>query len=173
MSSDKNQDLEIAYNYEINQDDFLEQQIETPYLLNLLFRSFRNLQAMIQPQLQARGHFGIGIAETRILLALARQGMRISTLAEQTNTSRQFTSRVVHTLEQNGYVATTPDPSDGRATLITLGERGREYFYDIQDVKQNLDGVLADMIGKEQLSNMVATLQELIEKTTVQNQKEG
>lgn len=147
-------------------DDLLESQMAEPYLIHLLFRSFRNLQAMIQPSLQARGHQGIGLAETRLLLALDEEGTRINILAERIGTSRQFTSRVVHELNERGYIQIIPDPQDGRAILVKLEARGRQYFQDMQVVKQALDGELMARMGEERLTALIETLQELIRHTT-------
>lgn len=167
MASDETEKLD--YSDEPILENFTEQQLAEPYIINLLFRSFRNLQTMIHAPLQARGHQGIGLAETRLLLALDKKGTRINTLAQRTSTSRQFTSRVVHNLEQRGYVQITPDPNDGRATLVKMEAQGWQYFRDIQEVKHALDTILMNMLGEESITNLFATLQDLIKQTDQHN----
>lgn len=146
-------------------DALVEQQLAEPYIIHLLFRSFRNLQGIIQAPLEAKGHHGIGLAETRLLLAVDKEGTRINHLAERTGTSRQFTSRVVHNLEALGYIEIVADVDDGRATRVKLGEQGQQYFRDMQTVKHGLDTTLANLMGEDRMVNLVAILQDLIKHT--------
>ena len=160
-----NESQKSDYPAEPTLENFIEQQLAEPYIINLLFRSFRNLQAIIQSPLEARGHHGVGLAETRLLLAIDKEGTRINNLAQRTGTSRQFTSRVVHSLKELGYVEILPDPGDGRAALVILEERGWQYFRDMQEVKYALDATLTNMMGKERMDSLFATLQDLIQHT--------
>ncbi|MCS5719818.1 MarR family transcriptional regulator [Herbiconiux sp. CPCC 205763] len=69
-------------------------------------------------------HFEYGI-----LFALADaldRTLRMSVLAAYANSSLSRLSRAVARLEQRGWVHRRPDPSDGRYTLATLTEEGRE-----------------------------------------------
>lgn len=148
----------------------VDQQLAEPYIIHLLFRSFRNLQAIIQEPLAAKGHPGIGLAETRLLLAIDKEGTRINHLAERTGTSRQFTSRVVHNLEELGYIRIVPDPKDNRAARVIIEERGQQYFRDMKAVKSSLDATLSRAMGEERMAMLVSTLQDLIQYTDQREQ---
>jgi DNA-binding MarR family transcriptional regulator len=52
-------------------------------------------------------------------------GTRLTELAERAHMTKQSVGEVATTLEQRGYVERVPDPSDGRAKIIRLTERGR------------------------------------------------
>ncbi|MGW3248931.1 MarR family winged helix-turn-helix transcriptional regulator [Streptomyces sp. NPDC001070] len=52
--------------------------------------------------------------------------MRMSTLADNANSSLSRLSHVVRRLEQQGFVRREPDPADGRYTLATLTPEGYE-----------------------------------------------
>jgi len=81
------------------------------------------------------------------LAALERRGpQRISELAGLQGVAQPSMTVLVGSLEQAGLVARRPDPSDGRAVLVSLTERG--------------EGFLAERrrAGAERLSELVAKL---------------
>jgi DNA-binding MarR family transcriptional regulator len=51
-------------------------------------------------------------------------GTRLTELAQQTQVTKQTAAMLVSALERGGYVERVPDPTDGRARLIRLAERG-------------------------------------------------
>ena len=54
------------------------------------------------------------------------EGTRLTELAERARMTKQSVGEVTSDLEQRGYVERVPDPSDGRAKIIRLTERGRD-----------------------------------------------
>lgn len=85
------------------------------------------LPAALDSQLQAESelsHFEFGV-----LYALAEAPeftLRMSTLAGYSNSSLSRLSRAASRLEARGWLGRAPDPGDGRYTLATLTETGRE-----------------------------------------------
>ncbi len=62
---------------------------------------------------------------------LARQlmgadAMRVSDLAASINLDASTVSRQIKQLEEKGVLERTPDPADGRASLVRLSDNGRE-----------------------------------------------
>ncbi|HEV3388604.1 MAG TPA: MarR family winged helix-turn-helix transcriptional regulator [Solirubrobacteraceae bacterium] len=53
------------------------------------------------------------------------EGTRLTELAARARMTKQSVGEVTSDLEQRGYVERVPDPSDGRAKIIRLTERGR------------------------------------------------
>ena len=53
------------------------------------------------------------------------EGTRLTDLAARARMTKQSVGEVTSDLEQRGYVERVPDPSDGRAKIIRLTERGR------------------------------------------------
>ncbi|HVQ18792.1 MAG TPA: MarR family transcriptional regulator [Actinomycetes bacterium] len=69
----------------------------------------------------------LAMVEYQVLAMLSerdRRTMRMSSLAELTNTSLSHLSRVVKRLENRGLVRREPDPTDGRFTNAILTEKG-------------------------------------------------
>jgi len=89
------------------------------------------LPAALDNQLQHDAqltHFEYGV-----LYALSRAPggtLRMSVLAEYANSSLSRLSRAVTRLQSRGWVRRSPDPTDGRFTLATLTDLGREKVDD-------------------------------------------
>ncbi|MFI5719771.1 MarR family winged helix-turn-helix transcriptional regulator [Nocardia sp. NPDC051750] len=60
-------------------------------------------------------------------------GQRISELAPRIGVTRQATAQVVGTLERAGYLVREADPTDRRARLVCLTDRGRAAFGVLRD----------------------------------------
>lgn len=78
---------------------------------------------------QLREDAGLSLAEYHVLSQISmapEQRMRLSELAEVTNTTISHLSRVVSRMEKADWVRREPDPTDGRATLGVLTEAGTE-----------------------------------------------
>jgi DNA-binding MarR family transcriptional regulator len=73
--------------------------------------------------------FDIPFAQARLLALLDELGpARVSTIAEADHSSQPTTTAGLHRLEAQGWVHRSPDPSDARASLVSLtpvGSRAR------------------------------------------------
>src|SRR6202042_451861 len=65
------------------------------------------------------------LAQVRVFQRLGPDGSRLIDLADQAQMSKQSAGVLVDQLERLGYVRRVPDPTDGRARLIVIEERGR------------------------------------------------
>lgn len=63
----------------------------------------------------------------RALAALERDGAeRVSAIAERHRVSQPSATSLINRLESEGWVHRTPDPVDGRASLVGITDAGRE-----------------------------------------------
>ena len=60
----------------------------------------------------------------RIAARIGPNGTRIGDLAEQALVTKQTATATVDRLERAGYVRRVPDPTDARARLVVIAERG-------------------------------------------------
>jgi DNA-binding MarR family transcriptional regulator len=83
------------------------------------------LKAAIEERLQAAT--GLLLADNEALLNLARSDhpLRMSDIAERLVLSRGGTTKVIDRLEALGYVVRSSDPSDRRAMIVSVTDRGR------------------------------------------------
>ncbi|MDV3127192.1 MarR family transcriptional regulator [Mycobacterium sp. 21AC1] len=91
-----------------------------------LFIPYRYMEDRIFRAVQKAGFDDWTLAQVRVFQRIAPAGSRLTDLADQAQVSKQSAGVLVDQLERLGYVRRVPDPSDGRARLITMEERGRQ-----------------------------------------------
>lgn len=75
-----------------------------------------------------RGHREVRPSYGSVLLPLwESDGLRIGRLADRARLSKQTMTTLVRLCERDGLVTTTRDPTDGRATLVSLTERAHSF----------------------------------------------
>jgi DNA-binding MarR family transcriptional regulator len=73
----------------------------------------------------ADGFDDLGRSDGYVLRALAGQPMTVAQLAVRLQISKQGAGQIVDDMDRRGYLERRPDPSDARARLLELTERGR------------------------------------------------
>jgi DNA-binding MarR family transcriptional regulator len=81
-------------------------------------------------------------------------GTTVSTLAERAGVSKQAMADLVVHLELHGYVTREPDPSDGRAKLVLLTDRGREVMDIALGAVPAIEQQLAELTGERRLTQL-------------------
>ena len=97
---------------------------ETLNTATLMFIGHRAVEARVMAVLAASGADDITLAQSRLLQRLDPRGIRLTDLAEQARVTKQTAGALVDQLERAGYVLRTADPSDARARLVTLSDKG-------------------------------------------------
>jgi DNA-binding MarR family transcriptional regulator len=90
------------------------------------------------------------------------EGTRLTELAARARMTKQSVGEVTSDLEQRGYVERVPDPSDGRAKIIRLTERGRAAQALGVGLIDEIEQEWAERFGAER----VAALREALEAIT-------
>ena len=90
----------------------------------LLFVPYRALETEVLQALLAAGFDDLTMAQARLAGRLAPHGSRLTELADAARVTKQTAGFLVDQMERHGYVRRVPDPTDGRARLIQLAERG-------------------------------------------------
>ena len=74
--------------------------------------------------LAAAGFDDFTAAQWRVFARIGPKGSRVGELAEQARVTKQTAGFLVDQLERAGYVRREPDPTDARARLVVIAERG-------------------------------------------------
>ena len=90
-----------------------------------LFIPYRYMEDRIFRAIQDAGFDDWTLAQARVFQRIAAGGSRLTDLADQAQMSKQSAGVLVDQLEHLGYVRRAPDPTDGRARLIVIEQRGR------------------------------------------------
>ena len=90
-----------------------------------LFIPYRYTEDRVFRAVQDAGFDDWTLAQCRLFQRIAPEGSRLTDLADQAQMSKQSAGVLVDQLERLGYVRRVPDPTDGRARLIVIEQRGR------------------------------------------------
>jgi DNA-binding MarR family transcriptional regulator len=90
----------------------------------LLFIAHRAMENRIFAALAQAGFDDFTLAQARVMQRIGPDGTRLTQLADAAQVTKQTAGHLVDQLERTGYVRRTPDPTDARARLVRLAERG-------------------------------------------------
>jgi DNA-binding MarR family transcriptional regulator len=113
------------------------------------------------------GSSELGHGAVSALFTLVNFGsMRLGDLAAREGVAPPTLSRIVATLVEGGYVRREPDPNDGRASLVTATEAGREvasglYSIRLRELQRRMDRLSGEQVqvllgALSALENLVA-----------------
>ena len=120
------------------------------------------LQSSIMDALtQKHGHADLRINFEPFINIIGEQGARLSDIAGLLGVSRQAANQTANQIEAAGYICREADPSDGRAKLLVLTERGRTLRHDGAREALNFQHQLQDIVGEKTLQESQKTLQKL------------
>ncbi|MBS1677270.1 MAG: MarR family transcriptional regulator [Actinobacteria bacterium] len=90
-------------------------------LRNAIVRTSRALRQ------EAAGESGLSPTQTAVLASISRSGpLTPSELAAIERVKRPTMTRTLACLEREGLIERTPDPADGRSSLVAVNDAGRE-----------------------------------------------
>jgi DNA-binding MarR family transcriptional regulator len=107
----------------------------------LLFIPYRYTEDRIFRAIQGAGFDDWTLAQCRVFQRIASDGSRLTDLADQAQMSKQSAGVLVDQLQRLGYVRRVSDPTDGRARLIVLEQRGRRAA---EVARATLDEILSE-----------------------------
>jgi DNA-binding MarR family transcriptional regulator len=88
---------------------------------------------------------------TNIFHYLREGGLRLTELAERSHTSKQAMRYTINQLEAAGYVERVPDPTDGRAKIIGLTERGWDSRRVSDEIIARIEHECVQELGEEKM----------------------
>lgn len=90
----------------------------------LLYIPYRALENRAFRAVVDAGFGDITMAQARVLQRIGPNGTRLTELAEAAQVTKQTAGFLVDQLESAGYVERTPDPTDARARLVRITDKG-------------------------------------------------
>src|SRR5205085_9435603 len=91
-----------------------------------------------------------------------RTGTRLTELAKRARISKQGMMLLVDELEERGYVRRVPDTEDGRAKLVRLTARGRNYVSEARRTMAAVESRARRELGWRRFAAFRAALEELV-----------
>jgi DNA-binding MarR family transcriptional regulator len=113
-------------------------------------------------RLHEMGHGGIRPAHGCVFGFIDRGGgVRLTALADRSGLTKQAVGEAVADLERLGYVERVPDPSDGRAKIIRLTERGGQVAAAAEEIFADIERRFAAEVGDERFEEFRDTLRRI------------
>lgn len=131
----------------------------------LLFVANRALEQRAFDAVVAAGITDITLAQARIAARIAADGSRVTELAERARVTKQSAASLVEQLEKAGYVERVPDPTDARARLIRISQRGKEAQACAREMEQRLEAEFEAHLGPRRMRELRRSLESLREIT--------
>lgn len=107
------------------------------------------------------GHSQLRINFEPYIAIAGDKGARLSDIAQMLGISRQAANQIANQIEEAGYLIRTPDPSDGRAKLLTPTPRTKALLKQGAREAQRLQRQFADVVGDRELQQATASIAEL------------
>jgi DNA-binding MarR family transcriptional regulator len=120
----------------------------------LLREAFRALNDLVLDRLAAAGHEQVRPAQAAVFQYLDDDGTTVSTLAGRAQMTKQAMAELVRQLEDHRYVVRVPDPTDGRAKLVTPTDRGRDVFRIVTELVPEIETSVAEAVGAERVREL-------------------
>lgn len=139
---------------------------EQPNLGILLRIPFQEVVRRVSAGLAAAGFDDLRPAHTAVFQHIDADGSRLTDLAERAQITKQSMGYLVDYLEQHGYLERGPDPSDRRASLIFLTDRGWAQVQAALASIADLENEWTHILGKQQMQQLRRLLTELAQTTS-------
>jgi DNA-binding MarR family transcriptional regulator len=134
---------------------------ERPNLGILLRAPFQEVVRRVSVGLAAAGFDDLRPAHTAVFQHIEAGGSRLTDLAERAQITKQSMGYLVDDLEQRGYVERRPDPSDRRAALISLTDRGWDQVRAALTIIAAIEEEWAGGLGEPRMQQLRELLSEL------------
>jgi DNA-binding MarR family transcriptional regulator len=131
----------------------------------LCFYPHRAMEARVLTALADAGHDDLTPAQGRIAARIGPDGTRLTDLAAQALVTKQTAGHLVDQLERSGYVRRVPDPTDARARLVQMAERGLAVVAIARRVEAEVEAEWTAHLGAEATAHLRAALTRLREVT--------
>ena len=117
-------------------------------------------------RLHELGYHDIRPRHATVFAHLDPHGTRASDLAIRAGMTRQSMGEMIAELVGRGYLQQKPDPTDGRAKVVKLTERGEQHVRDAAAVADQVHESWEQRLGTERMRAMRSTLEELAAHST-------
>ena len=129
--------------------------------------TFQMILRYVHRRLAQEGYDDVRPAHLAIFQHVRPEGSRIGELAERCQLTNQSVGSLVDHLADRGYVERRADPTNRRATLVCLTDRGWAEMSACAHILAELEAKLNAAVGTSRLSTLrqhVADLQRVLEE---------
>ena len=121
----------------------------------------------IYTRVSAAGFDDLGRFHVGMIRHPTAQGRRPSELAEQLQITKQSVNDLLRDMEARGYLRLEPDPTDGRARIIQLTDKGQHLERVVHDAARAVSEQIADILGERRYTAFIASLDQIAERISM------
>ncbi|HEY1446989.1 MAG TPA: MarR family winged helix-turn-helix transcriptional regulator, partial [Caulobacteraceae bacterium] len=121
-------------------------------------------RARVYARMAEVGFADIRPAHSSLLRNIADGGSRVSDLAERAQMTKQSMGYLADSLAAAGYLTQEPDPTDGRAKLVRLSNRGRAASEAMIQLSAETEAEFAGLIGRAEMAQLRRLLERLADQ---------
>jgi DNA-binding MarR family transcriptional regulator len=118
-------------------------------MIALVRRADRALQQHMVASAHAHGRTDVKPAHDAVFSILGDHGERPADLAARAGITRQSMGEVIREMVANGLLEMVPDPSDGRAKIVTYTEEGKAFASEGYRHLRRLEARFEDEFGAD------------------------
>jgi DNA-binding MarR family transcriptional regulator len=127
----------------------------------LLFIPYRSLENRVIAALAEAGFDDITTAQMKLAQRIGPNGTRLTELAEQAQVTKQTAGFLVDQLEKAGWVERRPDPTDRRARLVCISDRGLAALPVATAAVAEVEREWTEYLGAQRMRQLRQTLTKL------------
>jgi DNA-binding MarR family transcriptional regulator len=131
-------------------------------LTRLFAMATRYLIDEMHTRLADRGWPAIGSAFGFVLLAARAQPVRTGAVAGLLGVTKQAASKLVDSMEAEGYVRRRPADDDRRAKVLELTARGNRLLGDVEAIYAELETEWAEVLGRRRVEDLRRDLHQVL-----------
>jgi DNA-binding MarR family transcriptional regulator len=129
-----------------------------------LAKASQRWNELLHGEFTVRGFGEVRPAYGSVMLPLFEQdGLRMGELAARARLSKQTMTTLIRLMERAGLVERTPDPQDGRAVIVGLTPRAREFGPVAGEVVASLEQRVAERLSGSDYGPLRAGLRAVME----------
>ncbi|HYI37087.1 MAG TPA: MarR family winged helix-turn-helix transcriptional regulator [Thermoleophilaceae bacterium] len=132
-------------------------------LLSFHIRFFRERLLADAEEEAHRAGVSLRMAHLHVFGNISAEGTRLTDLAAWAGMGLPAMAELVDEMEGDGLLVRRPDPSDGRAKLVTLTPAGWDAIRTGRAIIARIEGEYARRLGSERYEQMCWALQDLLE----------
>jgi DNA-binding MarR family transcriptional regulator len=129
-----------------------------------LYTLYRIYDSRVLAGLHSAGFTDIRPVHTDIVRSVDVGGSRVTDVATRCNITKQAAGQVIKELVSLGYVSQMTDRKDTRVRMVIFTAKGMDLIVHLGGIFKRIDGKLAAVIGKKELSTFRLQVDQMIEK---------
>ena len=134
----------------------------TPYIGALMSAGWQWVRGQVFDGVRAAGYDDLNPAHVALFRYPTLGGLRPIEIAEQMQITKQSVHDLLTHMEQRGYLVREPDPTDRRARVVRLTERGTRLELEVRAQAAGAEEKVAAMLGEPRFAQLCDALHHLV-----------